>query len=72
MHNHVPDHTPTCPAAAPFPRSDKVSGKTLTLAGPKAWTTKEVIELCDKMADTNAKVGSINKRRKGSPGAETH
>ncbi|GIL92947.1 hypothetical protein Vretifemale_20418, partial [Volvox reticuliferus] len=40
-------------------RSDKTSRRTLTLSGPKAWTTKEVIELCEKMADTNAKVTTV-------------
>ncbi|KXZ44131.1 hypothetical protein GPECTOR_73g652 [Gonium pectorale] len=38
---------------------DKTSRRTLTLSGPKAWTTREVIELCEKMADTNAKVTTV-------------
>ena len=37
-------------------RSDKTVGKKLTLAGPKAWSTKEVIEMCEKMASSTAKV----------------
>lgn len=37
-------------------RTDKVIGKTLTLSGPKAWSTREVIDLCEKMANSNAKV----------------
>ncbi|KAG2422331.1 hypothetical protein HXX76_016115 [Chlamydomonas incerta] len=40
-------------------RGDKTIRKTLPLSGPKAWTTKEVIELCEKMADTNAKVTTV-------------
>lgn len=31
-------------------------GKTMTLAGPKAWTVDEVIELCEKYADAEADV----------------
>lgn len=38
-------------------RSQKAIGKTLTLAGPKAWSTQEVIALCEKYASTDAKVG---------------
>ncbi|GLC45882.1 hypothetical protein PLESTF_000670900 [Pleodorina starrii] len=40
-------------------RTDKTSKRCLTLSGPKAWTTKEVIELCETMADTNAKVTTV-------------
>lgn len=47
-------------------RSDKAIGKTLTLAGPKAYTTQEVIAMCEKMADSRAKV-----RRGGSARART-
>ncbi len=38
-------------------RNDKTVGKTLTLSGPKAWSTREVIELCEDLADRDAKVG---------------
>jgi hypothetical protein len=31
-------------------RSDAAVGKTLTLAGPKAYTVQEVIELCEKLS----------------------
>lgn len=48
-------------------RTDKVSRKTLALSGPKAWTTKEVIELCEKMASTRAKVKG---RRRGGRWAD--
>ena len=37
-------------------RSDATVKKTLTLAGPKAWTVPEVIELCEKLADERAQV----------------
>mmetsp|Transcript_4995 Transcript_4995/g.10779 ORF Transcript_4995/g.10779 Transcript_4995/m.10779 type:complete len:366 (+) Transcript_4995:108-1205(+) len=40
-------------------RSDKVVGKTLTLSGPKAWSTREVIELCEKLANNDAKVTTV-------------
>ena len=39
-------------------RSNKTLGKTMTLAGPKAWTVDEVIELCEKYADARADVSS--------------
>ena len=37
-------------------RSDATQGKTMTLAGPKAWTVEEVIALCEKYADAEADV----------------
>lgn len=37
-------------------RRDETVGKTMTLAGPKAWTVDEVIELCEKYADAEADV----------------
>lgn len=37
-------------------RRDATSGKTITLAGPKAWTVEEVIALCEKYADSEADV----------------
>eukprot|EP00798_Chlamydomonas_sp_ICE-L_P031030 gene31029-7122_t len=40
-------------------RSDKSIGKTMTLAGPKAWSTQEVIELCEKLAATDAQVKTV-------------
>ena len=40
-------------------RSDATVGKTLTLAGPKAWTVPEVIELCEKLADERAQVTQV-------------
>lgn len=40
-------------------RSEKAIGKTLTLAGPKSWSTKEVIELCEKLANSDAKVTTV-------------
>eukprot|EP00879_Flechtneria_rotunda_P029247 GHRR01031555.1.p1 GENE.GHRR01031555.1~~GHRR01031555.1.p1 ORF type:complete len:111 (-),score=30.33 GHRR01031555.1:501-833(-) len=40
-------------------RSDSCNGRTLTLAGPGAYTTKEVIEMCERLSDSNAKVTSV-------------
>eukprot|EP00899_Mesostigma_viride_P015906 jgi/Mesvir1/24316/Mv11002-RA.1 len=40
-------------------KTDRVDGKTLTLAGPRAWTTKEVITLCEKYAGSSAKVTTV-------------
>lgn len=40
-------------------RSEEAIRKTLTLAGPKAWSTQEVINLCETLADTNAKVTTV-------------
>ena len=41
-------------------RSDATVGQTLTLAGPKAWTVPEVIELCEKLADERAQVTQVS------------
>ena len=40
-------------------RSDEAIGKTLPLAGPKAYTTQEIISLCEKMADCDAEVQNV-------------
>lgn len=40
-------------------RSDKAAGKTMTLSGPKAWSTKEVIALCEKLSNSTAKVTTV-------------
>ena len=40
-------------------RSDATVRQTLTLAGPKAWTVPEVIELCEKLADERAQVTQV-------------
>ncbi|KAI3438202.1 hypothetical protein D9Q98_000639 [Chlorella vulgaris] len=40
-------------------RSEAAIGKTLPLAGPKAWSTGEVIELCEKLADCDAEVRNV-------------
>merc|ERR1712232_136452 len=38
-------------------RRPETNGKTLNLAGPKAWTTEEVIDLCEKFSEgSKAKV----------------
>lgn len=34
-------------------------GRTLTLAGPSAYTVQEVIALCEKYADADAKVQEV-------------
>ncbi|KAI7844154.1 hypothetical protein COHA_002289 [Chlorella ohadii] len=40
-------------------RSDAAVGRTLPLAGPKAWSTEEVIALCEKLADCDAEVRNV-------------
>ncbi|KIZ05007.1 Uncharacterized protein ycf39 [Monoraphidium neglectum] len=40
-------------------RSEECSGRTLTLAGPRAYTTKEVIELCEDMSDSKAQINTV-------------
>jgi nucleoside-diphosphate-sugar epimerase len=40
-------------------RSEACEGRTLTFAGPQAYTTKEVIDMCASMSDSNAQVTSV-------------
>ncbi|XP_057500915.1 protein HIGH CHLOROPHYLL FLUORESCENCE PHENOTYPE 244, chloroplastic-like [Actinidia eriantha] len=40
-------------------RNEKVNGKLLTLAGPRAWTTQEVITLCERLAGQDANVTTV-------------
>jgi uncharacterized protein YbjT (DUF2867 family) len=40
-------------------RSEAAVGRTLPLAGPKAWSTAEVIALCEKLADCDAEVRNV-------------
>jgi len=40
-------------------RTEGASKKTLTLAGPQAYTTKEVIEMCERLSGEDAKVTSV-------------
>lgn len=40
-------------------RSDAAIGRTLPLAGPRAWSTAEVIALCEKLADCDAEVRNV-------------
>lgn len=40
-------------------RTDKAVGKTLTLSGPKAWSTREVIEMCEDLSNSTAKVTTV-------------
>jgi hypothetical protein len=41
---------------ASYCRNEGAVGKTVTLAGPKAYTVDEVIELCEKYAGADADV----------------
>lgn len=50
----------TCKNKAALFRRDETLGKTMTLAGPKAWTVDEVITLCEKYADAEADVSLPN------------
>ena len=40
-------------------RSEEAVKKTLPLAGPKAYTTQEVIAMCEKLADCDAEVRNV-------------
>lgn len=40
-------------------RRDATSGRTITLAGPKAFTVEEVIALCEKYADAEADITRV-------------
>jgi uncharacterized protein YbjT (DUF2867 family) len=40
-------------------RTDASIGKTLALAGPKGWTTQEVISMCERLADNDADVRTV-------------
>ncbi|XP_010451045.1 PREDICTED: uncharacterized protein ycf39-like [Camelina sativa] len=40
-------------------RNGKINGKLLTFAGPRAWTTQEVITLCERLAGQDANVTTV-------------
>lgn len=40
-------------------RNDKLQGQTITLAGPRAWSSQEVIALCERLAGQDAKVTTV-------------
>ncbi|XVF00781.1 hypothetical protein REPUB_Repub04eG0031000 [Reevesia pubescens] len=40
-------------------RNDNVNGKLLTFSGPRAWTTQEVIALCERLAGQDANVTTV-------------
>ncbi|KAL0383863.1 UNVERIFIED_CONTAM: protein high chlorophyll fluorescence phenotype, chloroplastic [Sesamum radiatum] len=40
-------------------RNENISGKLLTFAGPRAWTTQEVITLCERLAGQDANVTTV-------------
>lgn len=40
-------------------QSDACKNRTLTLAGPSAYTTREVIDMCESMSDSRAQVTSV-------------
>lgn len=40
-------------------RNDACNRRTLTLAGPNAYTTKEVIEKCENLSDSRAQVSTV-------------
>lgn len=40
-------------------RNEATVGRTLTLAGPSSFTTREVIEMCEDLSDSRAKVTSV-------------
>ncbi|KAK4437568.1 protein high chlorophyll fluorescence phenotype, chloroplastic [Sesamum alatum] len=40
-------------------RNENINGKLLTFAGPRAWTTQEVITLCERLAGQDANVTTV-------------
>ncbi|EHA8591702.1 putative Divinyl chlorophyllide a 8-vinyl-reductase, chloroplastic [Cocos nucifera] len=40
-------------------RNEKIDNKLLTFAGPRAWTTQEVITLCERLAGQDANVTTV-------------
>ncbi|CAM8926568.1 unnamed protein product [Rhodiola kirilowii] len=40
-------------------RNEKLNGKLLTFAGPRAWTTQEVITLCERLAGQDANITTV-------------
>ncbi|CAN4107295.1 unnamed protein product [Withania somnifera] len=40
-------------------RNENIDGKLLTFAGPRAWTTQEVITLCERLAGQDANVTTV-------------
>ncbi|XVE67287.1 hypothetical protein DITRI_Ditri08aG0148600 [Diplodiscus trichospermus] len=40
-------------------RNENINGKLLTFAGPGAWTTQEVIELCERLAGQDTNVTTV-------------
>lgn len=50
----------SCKSKTALFRRDETLGKTMTLAGPKAWTVDEVITLCEKYADAEADVSLLS------------
>lgn len=40
-------------------RNDKLQRRTITLAGPRAWSSQEVIALCERLAGQDAKVTTV-------------
>ncbi|RVW96627.1 Uncharacterized protein ycf39 [Vitis vinifera] len=40
-------------------RNEKINGKLLTFSGPRAWTTQEVITLCERLAGQDANVTTV-------------
>ncbi|PKI41470.1 hypothetical protein CRG98_038145 [Punica granatum] len=40
-------------------RKENINGKLLTFAGPRAWTTQEVITLCERLAGQDANVTTV-------------
>ncbi|KAJ0077373.1 hypothetical protein Patl1_35664 [Pistacia atlantica] len=40
-------------------RNENISGKILTFAGPRAWTTQEVITLCERLSGQDANVTTV-------------
>ncbi|KAM1211962.1 hypothetical protein PS1_003591 [Malus domestica] len=56
LHTCTPDVAPLTFIGS---RNEKVSGKLVTFAGPRAWTTQEVITLCERFAGQEANITRV-------------
>ncbi|XP_050105672.1 uncharacterized protein LOC126585325 isoform X1 [Malus sylvestris] len=57
--NCIHGHPDVAPLTFIGSRNEKVNGKLVTFAGPHAWTTQEVITLCERFAGQEANITRV-------------